>query len=149
MEVVTLTILVKEYRSYLYLASSFSHLNLFLNRNLAMKKFTKSICLLLGLSASTLSYSLEGPFLSNVGPVARVSDLGQVQIFGLTGAANCFKDKAIVEPTHSQTQAVQSSMLLQVILAAQVSNKRVNVWVERYDVTSPQRCMLRHVELVN
>lgn len=114
-----------------------------------MKKFTKNLCLFLSITSSALAYSIEGPFQSEGIPTARVSDQGQIQIFGMSDATNCFKDKAIVEPTYSESKAIGNGMILQVILAAQVSNSRVNVWVERYDVTSPQRCMLRHIELVN
>jgi len=77
-------------------------------------------------------------------PVVRVfnADAGTISftITGIDPTADCYND--IVDALGEDTQDA-----LALALAAQLSERSLSVWFERYGNATPQRCSLTHIEL--
>ncbi|GAB2898753.1 hypothetical protein ACCI51_08155 [Microbulbifer echini] len=88
--------------------------------------------------------ALEGPFVSDGAPKVRVSSSGGVTIYRMPSSANCYGDKINLESTESVDFR---KMALSMVIAAQLSGKKINAWIDRYDSTTPQRCKLAFMEI--
>ncbi len=110
-----------------------------------MQKMIIGFYIIFGALCSASAYSYEGPYLSDIAPIVRVSTTGQIQIFGTPEEAYCHKNKASYEAKYTKNEEV--NMIFTVALAAQVSNRKINVWVERYGDTNPQRCTISFIEI--
>ncbi|WP_444888877.1 hypothetical protein [Microbulbifer sp. JMSA008] len=97
---------------------------------------------ILFLSVSAVAY--EGPFISDGTPWARLASNGTFAIYPMPTAASCFDDKVSVVNTEDPEM---KGMVMSLVLAAQMSNRNVKMWVEKYDSTTPQRCKLAFIEI--
>ncbi|WP_299587575.1 hypothetical protein [uncultured Microbulbifer sp.] len=94
------------------------------------------------LSVSAGAY--EGPFATDGSPWTRVSSNGSFSIYPMPASAGCYDDKVSVANTGDTEM---KSMVMSLVLAAQMSGRKLNIWVERYDSTSPQRCEMAFIEI--
>ncbi|MFA0790519.1 hypothetical protein ACCI51_08160 [Microbulbifer echini] len=86
----------------------------------------------------------EGPFTTDVPPWARVSSDGSFVIYPIPASANCHDNKVGVVDLGGPDV---KGMVLSLVLAAQMSGKKVSVWVDRYGSTTPQRCKIAFIEI--
>ncbi len=85
----------------------------------------------------------EGPFYSEGAPWARVSSNGDFVIYRMPSSAGCHGDKVSVGKLEDSDMR---KMTLSLVTAAQMSERRVKVWVN-YVGTTPQRCTLAFIEV--
>ncbi|WP_226648736.1 hypothetical protein [Microbulbifer variabilis] len=86
----------------------------------------------------------EGPFASDGAPWVRVSSSGGGSIYSMPDSANCYGNKIGLD---ASVDSDVKKMVMSLVTAAQLSEKRINVWVDRYDSTTPQRCKLAIIEI--
>ena len=86
----------------------------------------------------------EGPFISDGVPWARVSVNGNFVIYRMPASAECYGNKIGVDNSEDPDMR---KMALSMVTAAQMSEKKIKVWVNYFDSTTPQRCKLAFMEI--
>ncbi len=109
-----------------------------------MRNILAGIFIVFSMIANSSEVTYEGPFLTDTAPDVRLSSSGTVSILGISESVGCLYNKA--EALGSENME-SNKMILSVGLAAQLSDRNVYVWIERYDTTTPQRCKLRYIQI--
>ncbi|WP_226648737.1 hypothetical protein [Microbulbifer variabilis] len=86
----------------------------------------------------------EGPFTSDGAPWVRLSSSGSMTIYRMPDPVNCYQNKINVSNSEDPDMM---EMAFSLVTAAQMSGKKINVWIDRYDSTIPQRCNLVFIEI--
>ncbi|WP_444888878.1 hypothetical protein [Microbulbifer sp. JMSA008] len=93
---------------------------------------------------SVYASAAEGPFYSDGTPWVRVSSNGDFVIYRMPSSAGCYGDKISVGKLEDPDMR---KMTLSLVTAAQMSERRVKVWVNYVGSTAPQRCTLAFIEV--
>jgi hypothetical protein len=107
-----------------------------------MNRYIRVIYVAIIIFISPTTVFAEGPFTTEGSPKLRVDAAGELQIFTMPENANCYSNKAQMSASEPGRDLIAS-----LVLAAQMAGRGVNIWIERYDSTNPQRCKITHIEI--